>query len=287
MADRFLVQLPPSRLLTTPQMDEIYELPFTRQQHPMYNEPVPALFEVQFSITAMRGCPGMCSFCSISAHQGKKIQKRSKKSIVEEAKRLAAMDDFKGNISDVGGPTANFYDAVCTAKNSQSCTRNCMTPQICNNLKVSHKGITEVLEGVEKVPGIKRVFIRSGLRYDYIMADKDKHFFQQTGKETRFRTAQGSARARLPGCSCAYEQTGATRYMSFAQRFTSASRNIGKKQYILPYYISSHPGSTLEDAIELAQTLKKQRFIPEQVQDFYPTPGTLIYKHVLYTDQPA
>ena len=273
--DRFLVQLPPSRLLTTPQIDEIYELPFTRQQHPMYKEPVPALFEVQFGITAMRGCPGMCSFCSISAHQGKKIQKRSKKSIVEEAKKLAAMDDFKGNISDVGGPTANFYDAVCTSKNSQSCTRNCMTPQICSNLKVSHKGITEVLEGVESVPGIKRVFIRSGLRYDYIMADKDKHFFNRLVKKHVSGQLKVAPEHVCPDVLALMNKPGYRVYEHFAQRFTTASRSVGKKQYILPYYISSHPGSTLKDAIELALTLKKQRFIPEQVQDFYPTPGTL------------
>jgi uncharacterized radical SAM protein YgiQ len=217
----------------------------------------------------------MCSFCSISAHQGKKIQKRSKKSIVEEAKKLAAMDDFKGNISDVGGPTANFYDAVCTAKNSQSCTRNCMTPQICGNLRVSHKGITEVLEGVESVQGIKRVFIRSGLRYDYIMADKDKHFFNRLVKKHVSGQLKVAPEHVCPDVLALMNKPGYRVYERFAQRFTTASRNVGKKQYILPYYISSHPGSTLEDAIELALALKKQRFIPEQVQDFYPTPGTL------------
>ena len=274
-AERYLIQYPPSRPLTTAQMDEIYELPFSRQQHPAYKQPVPALFEVQFGITAMRGCPGMCSFCSISAHQGKKIQKRSKKSIVTEADRLVQMEGFKGIISDVGGPTANFYDAVCMANNSQSCTKNCMTPQICGNLKVSHKGITEVLEGVERVQGIKRVFIRSGLRYDYIMADKDRRFFNRLVKKHVSGQLKVAPEHVCPDVLALMNKPGYRVYERFAQMFTSASQRAGKKQYILPYYISSHPGSTLDDAIELALVLKKQRFIPEQVQDFYPTPGTL------------
>ena len=274
-ADRFLIQFPPSRPLTTSQMDEIYELPFTRLQHPMYTEPVPALYEVQFGITAMRGCPGMCSFCSISSHQGKKIQKRSKKSIIEETARLAAMHDFKGNISDVGGPTANFYDAVCTAKNSEGCTKNCMSPNICENLKVSHKGITEVLEGVERVQGVKRVFIRSGLRYDYIMADKDRRFFERLVKKHVSGQLKVAPEHVCPEVLALMNKPSHKVYESFAKRFDIASKRAGKKQYILPYYISSHPGSTLSDAIELAQYLKKQHFIPEQVQDFYPTPGTL------------
>ena len=273
--NRYLVQFPPSRALTTSQMDTIYELPFTKQQHPMYDEPVPALFEVQFGIVAMRGCPGKCSFCSISAHQGKKIQKRSKKSIVNEAKKIAAMDDFKGNISDVGGPTANFYDAICTSKNSANCNRNCMSPNICPNLKISHKGITEVLESVEKVPGVRRVFIRSGLRYDYIMADKDRRFFDRLVKKHVSGQLKVAPEHICPDVLSLMNKPSHKVYDNFAKRFNAATKRIGKKQYILPYYISSHPGSTLSDAIELAQYLKKQRFIPEQVQDFYPTPGTL------------
>ena len=273
--DRYVIQFPPSLPLSTPEMDAIYGLPFTRRQHPSYNEPVPALSEVQFGITALRGCPGMCAFCAISAHQGKKIQKRSKKSIVEEAERIAAMPEFKGNISDVGGPTANFYDAVCTAKNEGKCTKTCLAPSICNNLKISHKGITEILESVEKVPRVKRVFIRSGIRYDYIMADKDRRFFERLVK----KHVSGQLKvAPEHVCGTVLHLMNKPEYRvyeGFSKRFTAATEHAGKKQYLLPYYISSHPGSTLDDAIALACTLKSQGFIPEQVQDFYPTPGTL------------
>lgn len=272
---RYVIQFPPSLSLTTPEMDAIYDLPFEKRQHPSYAEPIPALAEVQFGITAMRGCPGMCSFCSISAHQGKRIQKRSKKSIINETKRIASMPEFKGNISDVGGPTANFYDAVCKSKNCDSCSKTCLVPNICSNLKVSHKGITEVLEGVERVPGVKRVFIRSGLRYDYMMADKDRRFFDRLVK----KHVSGQLKV-APEHVCGHVLSLMNKpshrvYENFAKRFAAATKRAGKKQYLLPYYISSHPGSTLEDAIELAIKMKEQRFIPEQVQDFYPTPGTL------------
>jgi uncharacterized radical SAM protein YgiQ len=230
---------------------------------------------VQHGIIAMRGCPGMCSFCSISAHQGKRIQKRSKKSIVKEAKSIAAMDSFKGNISDVGGPTANFYDAICTSKNFSGCSRNCMSPNICNNLKVSHKGITEVLEGVEKVDGVKRVFIRSGLRHDYIMADQDRRFFDRLVKKHVSGQLKVAPEHVCQDVLTLMNKPSHKVYESFAKRFDAASKRIGKKQYLLPYYISSHPGSTLSDAITLAQRMKQARFVPEQVQDFYPTPGTL------------
>ena len=273
--DRYLVQYPPSLPLNTREMDAVYALPFTRRQHPSYSEPVPALSEVQFGMIALRGCPGMCAFCSISAHQGKCIQKRSKKSLIDETKRIAAMPEFKGIISDVGGPTANFYDAVCTSKNAGKCTRTCLVPTICPNLKISHKGITEILEGVERVPGVRHVFIRSGLRYDYIMADKDRRFFDRLVKKHvsgQLKVAPEHVCGHVLGLM---NKPSYAVYERFGNRFLSASKRIGKKQYLLPYYISSHPGSTLDDAIALAQQLKKNGFIPEQVQDFYPTPGTL------------
>lgn len=282
--DRFLIQFPPPLPLSTPEMDVIYGLPFTRRAHPSYTEPVPALSEVQFGLITVRGCPGQCAFCSISEHQGKRIQKRSKKSIVEEARRMAAMPEFKGVISDVGGPTANFYDAVCTAKNSEACTRSCLVPQICPNLKVSHKGLCELLEAVEKVEGVRRVFIRSGLRYDYIMADRDGHFFDRLVKkhvsgQLKVAPEHVSDEVLRLMNKPSYEV-----YERFAHRFASTTQRADKPQYLLPYYISSHPGSTLNDAIELALTLKKQGFIPEQVQDFYPTPGTLS-TCMYYTDR--
>ena len=273
--DRYVIQFPPSLPLSTPEMDAIYSLPFQKRAHPSYTEPIPALAEVQFGITALRGCPGMCAFCSISAHQGKAIQKRSKKSIVEETKRIAQMHEFKGNISDVGGPTANFYDAICTAKNSQSCTRTCLSPEVCPNLKVTHKGITEVLEAVESVPGVKRVFIRSGLRYDYIMADKDHRFFDRLVRKHVSGQLKVAPEHVCPDVLALMNKPHYGIYERFAKRFEGATTRAGKPQYLLPYYISSHPGSTLSDAIELAVTLKKQGFVPDQVQDFYPTPGTL------------
>ncbi len=273
--DRFVIQFPPSLPLSTPDMDAIYGLPFQKRAHPSYTEPIPALAEVQFGITALRGCPGMCAFCSISAHQGKTIQKRSKKSIVEETKRIAQMREFKGNISDVGGPTANFYDAICTARNSQSCTRTCLSPNVCPYLKVSHKGITEVLEAVESVPGVKRVFIRSGLRYDYIMADRDNRFFDRLVRKHISGQLKVAPEHVCPEVLALMNKPHYGTYERFAKRFEGATKRAGKPQFLLPYYISSHPGSTLADAIELAVTLKKQGFVPDQVQDFYPTPGTL------------
>ncbi len=273
--DRYLVQYPPALPLSTSKMDEIYGLPFTRRAHPSYSEPVPALSEVQFGITAMRGCPGMCAFCSISAHQGKRIQKRSKKSIVNETIRLASMDGFKGNISDVGGPTANFYDAICTAGKSESCIKNCLAPKICSNLKVSHKGLTELLEAVERVKGVRRVFIRSGLRYDYIMADKDGRFFERLVKKHVSGQLKVAPEHVCKTVLRLMNKPDYSVYERFARRFADITQKAGKKQYLLPYYISSHPGSTLLDAIELAVSLKAKGFVPEQVQDFYPTPGTL------------
>lgn len=272
--DRFLVQFPPSEPLSTPEMDVVYELAFTRRQHPSYSEPVPALSEVQFGITSLRGCPGMCSFCSITSHQGKRIQKRSKRSIIGEAERFASMPEFKGVISDVGGPTANFYDAVCTAKNS-SCSKTCLAPKVCSNLKVSHKGLTEILESLERLEGVRRVFIRSGIRYDYIMADKDSRFFDRLIKKHTSGQLKVAPEHVCGGVLSLMNKPDYGVYERFAQKFSSATKRAGKEQYLLPYYISSHPGSTLDDAIELALKLKSQGFIPEQVQDFYPTPGTL------------
>lgn len=274
-ADRYLVQFPPSRPLTTPQMDAIYELPFARREHPSYTEPVPALSEVRFGITSLRGCPGMCSFCSISAHQGKRVQKRSKRSIVKEAEGFAETPGFKGVISDVGGPTANFYDAACTAKNGDGCARSCLSPKICKNLRVSHKGLCGVLEALEGVRGVRKVFIRSGIRYDYLNADRDAKFIKRLVKKHVSGQLKVAPEHTSENVLRLMNKPPYKVYESFSKRFRALSAEAGRKQYLLPYYISSHPGSTLGDAIELALALKKQGFIPEQVQDFYPTPGTL------------
>ena len=188
---------------------------------------------------------------------------------------MAAMPEFKGIISDVGGPTANFFDAACMAKNSEACTRSCLTPKPCPNLKVSHKGLCEVLEALEKVEGVRRVFIRSGLRFDYLMADKDGHFFDRLVKKHVSGQLKVAPEHVSGEVLRLMNKPGYAVYERFARRFEAATKKAGKPQYLLPYYISSHPGSTLNDAIELALTLKKQGFVPEQVQDFYPTPGTI------------
>jgi|AGTN01.1.fsa_nt_gi uncharacterized radical SAM protein YgiQ len=273
--ERVLIQYPPARPLGTPELDAVYGLPFTRLQHPSYKAPIPALQEVQFGVTALRGCPAQCAFCSIFAHQGKRVTARSKKSVVEEVRRIAAMPGFKGIIPDVGGPTANFYGAVCTSKNSGSCARSCVSPGICEHLRVSHKGLCELLEAVERVPGVRRVFIRSGIRYDYLMADKDAHFFDRLVKKHVSGQLKVAPEHVSGEVLRLMNKPPYAVYERFATRFTAATKRLGKPQFLLPYYISSHPGSTLDHAIELALTLKKQGFIPEQVQDFYPTPGTL------------
>lgn len=273
--DRYLIQYPPALPLSTPELDAIYDLPFTRRQHPSYKAPVPALQEVQFSITALRGCPAQCSFCSISAHQGKRVMSRSKKSVVEETRRMAAMPEFKGIISDVGGPTANFYGASCSNRGSGTCAKSCTSPKICEHLRVSHKNYCELLEAVERVPGVRRVFIRSGIRYDYLMADKDPHFMDRLVKKHVSGQLKVAPEHVSEEVLRLMNKPPYALYERFATRFTAVTKRAGKPQFLLPYYISSHPGSTLDHAIQLAQTLKKQGFIPEQVQDFYPTPGTL------------
>ncbi len=273
--DRYLIQYPPSQPLSTPELDALYALPFTRRQHPSYAEPVPALQEVQFGVTALRGCPAQCSFCSISAHQGKRVTARSKRSVVEEVRRIAAMPEFKGVISDVGGPTANFYGATCASRNSGKCARSCASPKLCDNLRVSHKAYCELLEAVERVPGVRRVFIRSGIRYDYLMADKDTHFFDRLVKKHVSGQLKVAPEHVDDEVLRLMNKPPYAVYERFSARFSAATKRAGKPQFLLPYYISSHPGSTLNSAIALALALKKQGFIPEQVQDFYPTPGTL------------
>ena len=273
--DRYLIQYPPALPLSTPELDAIYDLPFTRRQHPSYKAPVPALQEVQFSITALRGCPAQCSFCSISAHQGKRVMSRSKKSVVEETRRMAAMPEFKGIISDVGGPTANFYGASCSNRGSGACAKSCTSPKICEHLRVSHKNYCELLEAVERVSGVRRVFIRSGIRYDYLMADKDPHFMDRLVKKHVSGQLKVAPEHVSDEVLRLMNKPSYALYERFATRFTAVTKRAGKPQFLLPYYISSHPGSTLDHAIQLAQTLKKQGFVPEQVQDFYPTPGTL------------
>jgi uncharacterized radical SAM protein YgiQ len=279
--DRWVIQNPPALLLSTGEMDRLYELPFTRKAHPMYDTQggIDALKEVSFSLISSRGCFGGCSFCAITSHQGRAVAGRSKESLLREARTLAAHDDFKGYIHDVGGPTANFFRPVCEKQERGGfCTdRECLYPRPCPNLKADHKLYLSALKALRKIQGIKKVFIRSGIRFDFIQHDK-KH-----GKEFLETLCQFHVSGQLkvaPEHTCAnvLEAMGKcphSSYEEFRKDFNAVNKRLGLKQYLLPYFITSHPGADMNSAEELARYLKKTRFIPEQTQEFYPTPGTM------------
>ncbi len=272
---KYLVQNPPSEPLSIDEMDTLYGLPFTGKPHFTYTQPIPAFDEVQFSITANRGCIGGCAFCAIQYHQGRAISKRSKQSILDEAKKMTEDADFKGYIHDVGGPTANFYDAYCKRDKNKPCYRLCLYPDRCKNLNVSHLEYLDVLRDLRQLPKIKKVFIRSGLRFDYMVYDKKSGFIDELAKfhvSGQLRTAPEHINCEVLDLMNKPQNAS---YEEFLDMFAKANQKAGKTQYEIPYFIASHPGSTLEAAIELALYLKKTGFIPEQVQDFYPTPGTL------------
>jgi uncharacterized radical SAM protein YgiQ len=276
--DIYLVANPPSRPLTTAEMDEIYDLPFENRWHPMYDDlgGIPAFDEVEFSLLSHRGCFGGCSFCSINFHQGKIIQNRSEKSILAEAVRLTEKPNFKGYIHDVGGPTANFRGQGCEkAKKRGNCrNRQCLYPEPCQNLRPNMKGYVQLLQKIENLPKVKKVFIRSGIRYDYIMADRRDDFFKHLVEHN----VSGLLKVAPEHCSenvlAAMEKPNFKVYRSFQDKFNRYTKSIGKKQYVLPYFIAAHPGSRLTDAIELAMVMKQSGLRPEQVQLFIPTPGS-------------
>ncbi|WP_370829958.1 YgiQ family radical SAM protein [Clostridium sp.] len=277
--DKFLVVNKPEVILNREELDAVYDLPFTKEYHPSYEAMggIPALEEVKFSIVGSRGCFGNCSFCAITFHQGRAVQSRSKESIVKEAKEMTEMKDFKGYIHDVGGPTANFRKPACKHQLTiGACkTKQCLSPSVCKNMEVDHKEFIDVLRSVRSLPKIKKVFVRSGIRYDYVMADKDDTFF----KELVEHHVSGQLKVAPEHVSEKVlkhmgKPAGRT-YEDFRQKFFRITEKLGKKQYIIPYLMSSHPGSTLNEAIELAEYLRDIKYQPEQVQDFYPTPGTL------------
>ena len=276
--DKILVQNPPMPPLEREELDRVYALPYTRRVHPVYDKEggVPAIAEVAFSITHNRGCYGACNFCALAFHQGRSVRSRSKESVLEEAREIVKMPDFKGYIHDVGGPTANFRAPACDKqlKHGVCPNRKCLAPKPCPNLKVDHKDYYDLIESVEKIPGIKKVFIRSGIRFDYLMADPDDTFFRKLVRDN----VSGQLKVAPEHCS-----SGVLAYMGkpdfsvyrrFREKFFDLCRECGKEQYLVPYLMSSHPGSTLHDAIALALYLKRENLSPEQVQDFYPTPGT-------------
>ena len=274
-----LVQLPPAYSLTTEELDHIYSLPYTRAIHPSYEAlgGVPGIEEVRFSITHNRGCFGYCNFCSIALHQGRRVTVRSEESILAEAERITQMPDFKGYIHDVGGPTANFRNPSCDKQLSKGLCmgKKCLAPTPCPALKVDHSEYLAMLRKIRRVKGVKKVFIRSGIRYDYLIEDKDDEFM----RELIMHHVSGQLKVAPEHCSAVVlDKMGKPHieaYKRFQKRFYEITKGMGKEQYLVPYLMSSHPGSTLNAAIELALFLKENRIRPEQVQDFYPTPGTI------------
>ncbi|MCI7577666.1 MAG: YgiQ family radical SAM protein [Spirochaetia bacterium] len=281
---RFVVQMPAGLPLTTEEFDKVYELPFTRRWHPMYDEPaennktgIPALSEVKFSLTSCRGCFGACSFCAITFHQGRRIQARSHESLIKEAKRMTEDKEFKGYIHDVGGPTANFRHDACEkqAKAGACPNRDCMGVDPCPNVRVDHTDYVSLLRKLRELPKVKKVFIRSGIRFDYLMMDKDRTFF----KELVLHHISGQLKVAPEHVSdnvlSLMRKSTHKVYEDFSKEYEKINKECGMKQYLVPYYIAGHPGAGLNEAIETALYLKKTGFVPDQVQDFYPTPGSL------------
>ena len=278
--DRYLIQNTPSLPLTTHELDEVYALPYTRKWNPCYDAAggVPALQEVQFSLSATRGCFGACNFCAITFHQGRIVQSRSTGSLVREAQLLTRLPGFKGYIHDVGGPTANFVCPSCEKqlKNGTCISRQCLFPEPCRNMSVTHDKFLENLRAVRKVKGIKKVFVRSGLRFDYIMKDKNHHaIIEEISRNHISGQLKVAPEHICPDVLYAMGKPDVNVYNSFVHEYSQINEKLGKKQYLIPYLMSSHPGSKLHDAVELACYLNRTGFYPEQVQDFYPTPGTL------------
>ncbi|MGN1349398.1 MAG: YgiQ family radical SAM protein [Anaerovoracaceae bacterium] len=277
----YVVQNPPAEPLSTMELDDVYELPYERAAHPMYDEAggVPAIREVKFSLTSTRGCFGGCSFCALTFHQGRRIQVRSKESLVREALALTRDPEFKGYIHDVGGPTANFQKPACEKQLEHGvCThRDCLYPRVCSNIAPDHSQYLEILRELRSLPGVKKVFIRSGIRFDYLMADKEtgKEFLQELCRHHVSGTLKVAPEHISDNVLRRMHKPPRRVFEDFWKAYEEENRRIGKKQYLIPYFISSHPGSTLEDACSLSLFLKKHGFVPDQVQDFYPTPATL------------
>lgn len=275
----FVVQNPPAMPLTGMELDDIYGLPYMRGYHPSYEAlgGVPAMQEIRFSLVSSRGCFGACSFCALTFHQGRIIQARSQESLVEEAKLLTGHKDFKGYIHDVGGPTANFRFPACEKQMEKgACTgKQCLFPKPCKNLRADHRDYLELLGKLRRLPGVKKVFIRSGIRFDYLLADKSRQFL----KELCQYHVSGQLKVAPEHVSdSVLKSMGKPEhavYRQFVREYEDMNRRLGKDQYLVPYLMSSHPGSGLKEAVELAEYLRDLGYMPEQVQDFYPTPSTL------------
>ena len=277
--NRYLVQNSPALPLTQEEMDHVYSLPYTRKWHPMYDAAggVPALAEVQFSITSHRGCFGSCSFCAITSHQGRIIQNRSHQSILDEAHRMTTMDGFKGYIHDVGGPTANFRHVACDKQLKVGACKGktCAAPKACPQLNTNHDDYVSILRKVRNVKGVKKVFVRSGLRYDYVLDDNNKDFVRELCEHHVSGQLKVAPEHVSEHVTTIMGKANKSYFLKFKSWFDEANHKLGKQQFLVPYFMSSHPGCTLEDAIELAEFLRDQNMTPEQVQDFIPTPGSL------------
>lgn len=276
----WVMQNPPQEPLNQQELDDVYALPFENEVHPSYKVMggIPAFEEVKFSIVSSRGCFGGCSFCAITYHQGRQVRARSKEAIVEEARRLTKRKDFKGYIHDVGGPTANFRGPACDKQlKSGVCThRDCLYPSVCPSIKSDHSEYFQILRSVRQLPGIKKVFIRSGIRYDYLLADpKCDKYIEELCKYHVSGTLKVAPEHVSDRVLSYMHKPPKEDFIKFTRKYKKANEKLGLKQYLIPYLISSHPGSSLEDGVELALFLKEYGFVPDQVQDFYPTPGTL------------
>lgn len=275
----YIVQNPPSKPLSQQEMDETYSYPYMRTYHPSYEKDggVPAISEVKFSLISNRGCFGGCNFCALTFHQGRMIQTRSHESLLEEAEHITQDKDFKGYIHDVGGPTADFRHPSCEKQLKYGVCKNrqCLFPTPCKNLKADHKDYVSLLRKLRKIPKVKKVFIRSGIRFDYVLADKDDTFFKELCKyhvSGQLKVAPEHVSDAVLTCM------GKPRnevYQKFTEKYKKINEQLGMKQYLVPYLMSSHPGSTLKEAVELAEYLRDLGYMPEQVQDFYPTPSTI------------
>ncbi|MCF7913822.1 MAG: YgiQ family radical SAM protein [Spirochaetaceae bacterium] len=276
---QLLIQNPPDYPLSEAELDAVYELPYVRQAHPSYQEPIPALEEVRFSLVSSRGCFGGCSFCALTFHQGRIVKGRSHESLLREARQLIYDENFKGYIHDVGGPTANFRRPACAQQKLRgACVdRQCLFPEPCPQLQPDHADYRRLLQKLRELPEVKKVFVRSGIRYDYLLADKKEG--QAFLRDLCEHHISGQLKIAPEHVSDAVLQRmgkpGSSVYRRFMDAFAETNRQVEKKQYLIPYFIAAHPGSTLKDAVELAEFCRDQHFVPQQVQEFYPTPGTV------------
>lgn len=275
----FVVQNPPSQPLSQDEMDEVYGLPYMRTYHPSYEAAggVPAIREIKFSLISNRGCFGACSFCALTFHQGRIIQVRSHESLVEEAKLLTEEPDFKGYIHDVGGPTANFRYPACEKQMSKGACPNkqCLYPKPCKNLRADHSDYIELLRKLRELPKVKKVFIRSGIRFDYLLADKNRNFLRELCEHHVSGQLKVAPEHVADAVLSRMGKPGNDVYKQFVREYKEMNGRLHKEQYLVPYLMSSHPGSSLKEAVELAEYLRDLGYMPEQVQDFYPTPSTI------------